>query len=79
MSCDGLQDAGDIAAVLLQGRHEFRARGAGEQRVGDDLMTVAQFLDALGQRRFLLLGGSDQVQQPSVTPRQADSTTPSRG
>ena len=39
------------------------ARSPVEQRVGDHLVAVAQLLDAVGERRFLALGGGDQIQQ----------------
>jgi hypothetical protein len=59
----GLQNAGDVAAVLLELRHVFDPQAIGQQRVGNDLMTMTQLFDAFGQRRFLFLGRRDQVQQ----------------
>ena len=59
----GLQDAGQIRAVLVETGQPFGGPGLVEQRVGDHLVTVAQRLQAVRHRRILLLGCLHQVQQ----------------
>ena len=54
---DGVQDAGDVAAILRERGEEFAAGIAGEQRVGNHLVPMAQLFDAVGERPFLALGG----------------------
>ena len=60
---DRVQDPGDVPAILGERREELAARIAGEQRVGDHLVAVAQLLDAVGERPFLALCGRDEIQQ----------------
>jgi hypothetical protein len=60
---DGVQNAGDVTAVLREPGEEFAAGIAGEQRVRDHLVAAAQLFDALGERPFLAFRGGDEVEQ----------------